>query len=193
MLNTLFRAAGLYVTFRGAAATRFGYVCQSNHVFYALAAESIQNGPFSGAAAEKDVASEATNEPVTGGPGASQTIYFPVFLKNEIHPGSASRKFSNLCGGPKVPKWLLVQKETHFRHRLFLRLCESRRQPNKINVWHHFPSQGPFRTLDRPSLFVQARASKTTTIIIKTLTKLIPLGWKSVLLTKHNSSWLEFC
>ena len=77
---------------------------KGNHVFDALAAESFQNGPFSGAAAEKDIASEARNAPVPGGPGASKTITFPLLLENEIHPGSASRKISKSWVGPKVRK-----------------------------------------------------------------------------------------
>ena len=68
--------------------------CEGAYVFSALAAESIQNGPFSGAAAEKDIASEAQNAPAPGGPGASQTVCVPVLLKNAVHPGSASRKIS---------------------------------------------------------------------------------------------------
>ena len=56
-----------------------------------LAAESIRNGRFSGAAAEKEVRSDARDAPVPGGPGASKTLCFPLFLKNEIHLGSASR------------------------------------------------------------------------------------------------------
>ena len=58
-----------------------------NFVVDALAAESVENEPFSGAAAEKDVAAEARNALVPGGPGASKTICFQLFLKNEIHPG----------------------------------------------------------------------------------------------------------
>ena len=79
-------------------------------VFGALAAETVQNGLFFEAAAEKDVASEAQNPPAPGGPGASQTFCFQVFLNNETHPGSASRKSSKSCGGPKVRKQPFVMK-----------------------------------------------------------------------------------
>ena len=44
--------------------------------FDALAAESIQNGPFSGAAAEKDVAAEAQNAPAPGGPRGLAKVLF---------------------------------------------------------------------------------------------------------------------
>ena len=84
---------------------------KSSFVFDALAAESVQNAPFSGAAAEKDVASEARNAPVPGWPGASKTVCFPLFLKNEIHPGSASRKFSKSWAGPKVLNFVLMLRQ----------------------------------------------------------------------------------
>ena len=82
-------------------------------VFNAVAAESIQNGPFSGAATEKDVASEARNAPVPGGPGTSNTLCFQMFLENNIHPGSASRKISKSWVGPTVRKWPLAGKKEH--------------------------------------------------------------------------------
>ena len=66
--------------------------------------------------------------------------------------------------GPKVPKWPLARERNTFSKTVFLRLCESRRQPNKIMFGPSRPSQKLFRTLDKPSCFVQARASKTTTL-----------------------------
>ena len=83
-------------------------------MFDALGAESIQNGPLSGAAAKKDVASEARQARVPGGPGASKTCCFPLFLKNKQHPGSASRTISKSWVGPKVRKWPLARRRSTF-------------------------------------------------------------------------------
>ena len=91
--KTSFRATGLYVTFGVSWTPTFLFFCQNTFRFDALAAESIQNGPLSGAAAENNVASEARNAPGPGGPGASKTFLFALFLQNEIHPGSAIGKF----------------------------------------------------------------------------------------------------
>ena len=108
MLKTTFRAAGLYVTVGESPRVDPATLVKGNHVVRALAAESIQNGPFSGAAAEKDVASDARSAHVPGGPGASKTVCFQMFLKNEQHPGSACRKMSKSYVGLKVPKWPLA-------------------------------------------------------------------------------------
>ena len=105
-------------------------VVKGAELFDALAATSIQTGPFSGAAAEKDVASEARRAPVPGGPGASKTVCFQLFLKTEQHPGSARRKMSKSWVGPKVPKWPLAREQSTFSKIVFLRLRESRRQQN---------------------------------------------------------------
>ena len=87
---------------------------KGNHMFNVLAAKSVQNGPFSGAAAEKYIASEARNAAVPGGPGASTTVCFQMFLKDKQHPGSARRKMSKSCVGPKVPKWPLARERNTF-------------------------------------------------------------------------------
>ena len=79
---------------------------ESNYVFGALVAETLQNGPFFGPAAEKDVASEAQNAPGPAGPGAAQTFCFHVLLKNDIHPESSSLKISKSCGGPNYESGL---------------------------------------------------------------------------------------
>ena len=68
--------------------------------------QKAQNGPFSGAAAEKDVASEARSAPVPGGPKTAKTFCFLVFLNHEQHPGAARAVFLGAairapnCGKP---------------------------------------------------------------------------------------------
>ena len=146
-------------------------------LFGAVAADSIQNGPFSGAAAEKDVASEARSAPVPGGPGASKTVCVPLFLKNDQHPGSARRKISKSWIGPKVPKWPLARERNTFSKTVCLRLCDSRRQPTKILFGPSRQSHKLFRTFDKPSCFVKARA----TITLREQ-KCAPVAWNSTVL-----------
>ena len=116
----MFRAAAKNVNFGMSPHVDSASLGKRGTVFGALSAHSIQNGPLSGAAVEKDVASEAQNAPAPGGPGASQTFVFQVFLKNETRLGSASRKISKSYVGPKVLKLPLAPKGTHFRQRFLL-------------------------------------------------------------------------
>ena len=124
----------------------------------AFAAESVQNGPFSGAAAENDVASAARNARAPGGPGASQTLCVSVFLKNEIHPGSASQKISKSYVGPKVHKWPLAQRRSTFSPPVVsttLRIASAAKQ---IIFGPSCANQKLIRTLHKTVCFVQARA-----------------------------------
>ena len=114
MLKTAFRAAARNVTVGGSPHVDPVPLVKGNHVFDALAAKSIKNSPFSGAVAEKDLASEARSAPVPGGPGASKTVCFQMFLKNDQHPGSARRKMSKSWIGPKVPKLPLARERNTF-------------------------------------------------------------------------------
>ena len=75
-------------------------------VFGALAAETVQHGPFSGAAAEKDVASEGQHAPGPAGPVPSQTVCFQMFPKSVIHPESSRLKISKSSGGPNYESGL---------------------------------------------------------------------------------------
>ena len=93
VLTNAFRAAALYVKFGESPRVDSASLHNRGFVFGALAAETTQNGPFFGAAAKKDIASEARNAPAPDGPGASQTLCF-VFVINDLHIGSASRKKS---------------------------------------------------------------------------------------------------
>ena len=129
-------------------------------VCFALATESFQNGPLSGAAADKDVASEAQNAPAAGWPGASQKFDFPMFLISEIHLGSASRKNSKPHVCPNVHGRPLALKRNTFSPTVVYNLANPVGSQTKINCWESFPSQKLFRTLDKPSMFVKARASK---------------------------------
>ena len=81
--------------------TTFGKLCL---VFDALAAESVENGPFSGAAAEKDVASEARNAPVPGGPGASKSRCFQLFLQKPATPWIGKPENVQIVCRPKSAK-----------------------------------------------------------------------------------------
>ena len=83
VLKTAFRAAAKNVTVGGSPHVDPVPLVKKSFRFYALAAKSIKNGPCSGAVAEKDVASEARSAPVPGGPEASKTVCFQMFLKNE--------------------------------------------------------------------------------------------------------------
>ena len=159
VLKTAFRAAANNVTVGGSPHVDPVPLVKRAKLFDGLAAKSIKNGPFSGAAAEKEVRSEARGAPVPGGPGATKTGCFQMFLKNEQHPGSACRKMSKSYVGPKVPKWPLAGERSNFRKRFCLRLCEWRRQPKQIIFGPSCLSQKLFRTLDKPSCFVKARAS----------------------------------
>ena len=83
-------------------------VVKGAELFDALAAESIKNGPFSGAAAEKEVRSEARGAPVSGGSGASKTFCFQVFLKKKTSntPDPQAGKCPNRMSAQKCPSGL---------------------------------------------------------------------------------------
>ena len=87
VLKTAIRAAARNVTVGGSPHVDPVPLVKGNHVFAALAAKSIQNGPFSGAAAEKEIRSEARNALVPGGPAHRKRIVcLLMFLKTTDTP-----------------------------------------------------------------------------------------------------------
>ena len=104
-----------------------GSLGEGVQVFGALAAEIVEKRPFSGAAAEKDVASEGQNAPGPAGPGAAQTHCFPMFSKNDIHPESSSLVTCKIVWRCKLRKWPLAQNRCTFSLNFVFKLCESRR------------------------------------------------------------------
>ena len=101
---------------------------EAAEVVCAICAKTLRNGPFSGTAATKNTASEPQNAPAPGGPGASQTQCFQMFLKNGIHPESApSRKCHDSRGAPNYENGLWPGNGEHFRQLCVLQLSESRR------------------------------------------------------------------
>ena len=80
----------------------------------ALTSHTLRNRPFSGPAAENNVASETQNAPGPAGPGAAQTDCFQVFSNNNIHPESSSLKISKSCGGPNYESGLWFGNGAHF-------------------------------------------------------------------------------
>ena len=83
VLKTACRAAAKNVTVGEYSNVDSATLVKGNRVVRDPAAESIQNGPVSGAAAEKEIRFDARGAPVPGGPGAAKTVCFQLFLKNE--------------------------------------------------------------------------------------------------------------
>ena len=71
-------------------------------VFDALAGDHIQNGPFSGAVAEKDVASEARHAPVPGGAGASKMFLFSIVFEKRYTPRIGKSENFQIVGLSKI-------------------------------------------------------------------------------------------
>ena len=93
-----------------------GSLGESAEVAEALAAESVQNGPFSGATAENDVASEAQHAPGPAGPGASQNALFSNVSEQRDtprigKPGHLQKSY----GGPNYENGLWLANGKHFR------------------------------------------------------------------------------
>ena len=79
-------------------------------------------------------------------------------------PDRQAGTFPNRISVQKCESCLWLGKGAHSRQLFLLRLCESRRQPMTINFGHPVLRRMLFRTLDTPSCFAKARASKTTTL-----------------------------
>ena len=145
-------AAGLYVTLGGCIRDIIRIRWAKELRLLVLSLQNLyETEPSMERPPKKDVASDAQNAPAPGGPGTSQTRCFQLFRKNEIHPGSASRKISKSNVGPKVRKLHLAHKKEHmFVDRCFttLRVASAAKQ---IQVWSPFLSHRLFRIWDKPS------------------------------------------
>ena len=117
------RAAAIYLTFGGVPHFDSASLRKGAQVFPALAAESIQSGPFSGAAAEKDIASEARNAPVPGGSNVSEKRNTPRIGKPENFQIVCRSKNAQVASGSK--------KEHIFANVFFYDFARRAGSPNK--------------------------------------------------------------